>query len=462
MPARKTKVICTIGPASISKIPELMAAGMDCARINTAHGDFESYSSAVRELRRAGDIPIMLDIKGPEIRTRLAKPIHAKAGEKIDFTFKEGAERSFSYDFSGEIENGTKILINNGMIEAEALSVKKGNVTLMFPADSLVENNKGVNIPNTHLNVPPLSEKDKEAIKFAIDNCLDFIALSFTRNAKDVQRVRKLAGRKMHLIAKIENSEGVRKIKEIISASDGIMVARGDLGVEMQSQKVPLVQKDIIKKCNAAAKPVITATQMLESMLFHQAPTRAETSDVANAILDGSDAVMLSGETAVGKYPVESAAEMDKIAIETEPMVRTFLGHGLKEGISGSIAHSIYEISEHSWITKIVVVTRSGFTARIISRFRPKKPVIAVTGTQRASRQLGLLWGVKPVRFESAYIGNIPKITGFLAEEGILHGEDVAIFTGALESAKHASNYISIHKIEDILNAEEKKTGKKA
>lgn len=457
MLARKTKIICTIGPASISKIPALMAAGMDCARINTAHGDFESYLTTVKELRKAGDIPIMLDIKGPEIRTRLSKTIHAKAGEKIDFTFKEGAERSFSYDFSGEIASGTKILINNGMVEAEASSVKKGQVTLMFPSDSLVENNKGVNIPNTHLNIPSLSAKDNEAIKFAVDNNLDFIAISFTRNAKDVQRVRKLAGRKIHLIAKIENSEGVRRINEIISASDGIMVARGDLGVEMQSQKVPLVQKEIIRKCNTAAKPVITATQMLESMITHQAPTRAETSDVANAILDGSDAVMLSGETAVGKYPVESAAEMKKIAIETEPMVRTFLGHEIKEGISGSISHSIYEISEHKWITKIVVVTRSGFTARIISRFRPKKSVIAVTSTLRTSRQLGLLWGVKPVKFENAYIGNIREIACFLVEQGILHGEDVAIFTGALESAKHASNYISIHKIEDILDAEERK-----
>jgi len=457
MDNRKTKIICTIGPASLPKIPQLLAAGMDCARINTAHGDFDEYSAAIKELRKAGDIPIILDIKGPEIRTRLAKPINAKAGETVDFTFKEGSERSFSYDFSGEIEKGTKVLIDNGKITTEAVKVEEGRVTLAFRSDSRVDNNKGVNLPNTRLNVPPLSEKDRKAIAFGVGNSLDFIALSFVRDANDVQRVRELAGQRMQIIAKIENSEGVEKIGEIISAADGVMVARGDLGVEMPSQKIPLIQKSIIRRCNLAAKPVITATQMLESMIENPFPTRAETSDVANAIIDGSDAVMLSGETAIGKHPVESVEEMGKIAAETEPAVKTTLGSEARKGISGSISQSIYHISEHDWINKIIVVTRSGFTARIISRFRPRKQVIAVTPSESVARQLGILWGVHPVRFEDAKISGIPEITGFLAEKNLLEKEDVAIFTGTLDSAKHACNYISIHKVRDIL--ETKKSG---
>ena len=335
---RKTKIVCTIGPASesIEKLTQLMEAGMNVARLNFSHGDHEEHGARIKNIREASkktgkNVAILLDTKGPEIRTHtmVNGTIELQSGSKsiISMTEVEGTPEKFSVTYEGLIDDvqvGSKILLDDGLIglEVEKLDKENGEIHVNVLNTGILKNKKGVNVPGVSVKLPGITEKDANDILFGIEQDVDFIAASFVRRASDVLEIRELLeknnGTHIQIIPKIENQEGVDNIDEILEVSDGLMVARGDLGVEIPAEEVPLVQKDLINKCNAVGKPVITATQMLDSMQSNPRPTRAEASDVANAIFDGTDAIMLSGETAAGNYPVESVQTMHNIASRAE------------------------------------------------------------------------------------------------------------------------------------------------
>ena len=454
---KKTKIVCTIGPASKNKstIKELISAGMNCARINTAYGDILQYETIIKTIRKVSrDFPIMLDIKGPEIRVRLDKDLPIKHSRIFEIGFNKNDSQHFSCDFYGEVSAGQKVFFDNGAIETEIVSKKGGKLQLRSHINSVIKPNKGVNIPNTEIDIPPLTKKDKEVIEFALKNDVAFIALSFTRSAKDVNDLRKkLNGKDIAIIAKIENHQGIKNFDEIMEASEGIMIARGDLGVEIPSEKIPIIQKELINKCNQEGKIVITATQMLESMIMNPMPTRAETSDVANAILDKSDAVMLSGETAVGKFPVRAVETITKISREVEPLIKSDIKMNTTGLISGEIAKAVYIISTHANADKIVCLTRTGFTARMVSRFRMNREIIAVTPNPKVRQHLELAYGVNPVVGKEYETKAIIKNTRMIYKKGLVAKKDLVVFTsGVLSSFMKVSNRIEAHKIEDILN----------
>lgn len=317
---KKTKVLCTIGPSSASKetIVRMVNAGMNGVRVNTAYGEFTQYSSTIDNVREVADIPIVFDIKGPEIRLKAAQKIAVEKGEVLKVGFNS-EEISFNHDFYEKMEVNDAVYIDNGKIRTKVVEKNSRMVHLLFMNGGVLDDGKGVNVPNKKLATTTFRKEDLEIIRFATERGVEYFALSFVRNTHDLENFKsQVSGFEGGLIAKIENSEGVDNFDEILEVADGIMVARGDLGVEIEPEKVPLVQKAIIRKCNQHGKIVITATEMLESMIQQPNPTRAEVSDVANAILDGTDTVMLSGETAIGKYPVEAVEMMARIAGETE------------------------------------------------------------------------------------------------------------------------------------------------
>jgi len=458
VPARgkkKTKVVCTIGPASMTQdnIRRMHAAGMDVVRINTAHGDFEQYDGIIEMTRSVGEIPIMIDLKGPEVRVRTKAPREVETGDVVVAGFDD-EEFTFSYDFYDEVDVGDKITIDDGTIGAIVERKHEGKLHLRILDQGVIQLNKGVNIPGKRLSVPRLSEKDLEAIEYAKDKNVEFLALSFARDASDVANLRRRMGSGLQaIIAKIENQEGVWNASDILEEADALMIARGDLGVEIEYQKVPLIQKDLIKRCNQRGKVVIIATQMLESMVDKPNPTRAETSDVANAILDGSDAVMLSEETAVGKYPVRAVEMMTKIAVEAERMLT---GHITVNGfynISETVSRSIDVLSRSMPLDKIVTLTRSGYTARMIARFRPTQPIIAVASDEMVKRQLELVFGVTPVYAPYHEADDIIlNACRVLVEKGLLEDDDFVLFTaGVRTETPHESNLIEIHKVADLL-----------
>jgi pyruvate kinase len=452
---KKTKIICTVGPASMK--PETMermyAAGMDAVRINTAHGDFDQYDQIIQLTRAVGEIPIIMDLKGPEVRIRTKHPLEVDDGDVIVAGF--GDERlNFSYDFYDQVNVGDRIAIDDGTINTTVQKKTDGNLHLRVLDEGVIQRDKGVNIPGKRLKIAQLSQKDLRAIDYSKQKDVEYLALSFTRDAVDVANLRKrMAGDKQAIVAKIENEEGVRNITEILEEADAVMVARGDLGVEIEYQKVPLVQKDLIRRCNRRGKVVIIATQMLESMVDRATPTRAETSDVANAILDGSDAVMLSEETAIGRYPVRSVEMMTKIAQEAERVLTGQIAVNGFYNISETVSRSIDVISRSMPLDKIVTLTRSGYTARMIARFRPRQPIIAVASDRMVKRQLELVYGVTPVyaRYHEAddIILNACQI---LVEDGRLEPDDYVLFTaGVRTEIPHESNLIEIHRVSDLL-----------
>jgi pyruvate kinase len=459
-PRKKTKVVCTVGPGSMNPetIKRMHAAGMDVVRINTAHGDFDQYDRIIHITREVGEIPIMLDLKGPEVRIRAEAPREVDTGDMVVAGFDD-EELTFSYDFYDEVDVGDKITIDDGTIVAIVERKQEGKLHLRILDEGEIQKNKGVNIPGKRLGVPRLSKKDLEAIDYAKQNNVEFLALSFTRDASDVANLRRRVGAgKQAIIAKIENQEGVWNASEILEESDGLMVARGDLGVEIEYQKVPLIQKDLIRRCNQRGKVVIIATQMLESMVDSPAPTRAETSDVANAILDGSDAVMLSEETAIGKYPVKSVEMMAKIALEAERVLKGQINSNGFYNISETVSRSIDVLANSMPLDKIVTLTRSGYTARMIARFRPKQPIIAVASDEMVKRQLELVFGVTPVyaRYHEAddIILNACQV---LVDKGFLEESDHVLFTaGVRTQIVHESNLIEIHKVADLLRVANK------
>ena len=450
---KKTKIICTIGPASLSQniLTKMYRAGMNGARINTAYGTLDQYRLIISSLREVADIPIIIDIKGPEIRLKTKGRRIINKGDVLEVGKDEII--SFNNNIYEHLDVGDNVLIDNGRLRTQVIGKQESALKLLAATSGEIDDGKGVNIPNKKLAVPTLSNKDLEIIDLATENDAEFIALSFTRNAQDVNNLKKKAkGFKGAIIAKIENSESIDKFNEILEAADGIMVARGDLGVEIEPEKVPLMQKLIIRKCNQRGKTVVTATEMLESMTYQPIPTRAEVSDVANAILDGTEVIMLSGETAVGKYPVESVWMMSRIANETERAVESHIEDEGFINISDTISKAVQRVCQEMPVDKVVTLTRSGYTARMISRFKTIQPIIAVTPSKRVKRQLELSFGVYPVH--SDYLkedDHILATANKLHSMGLIRDQDTILFTAAFRTSKpHSSNLIEIHNIKEL------------
>lgn len=415
---RRTKIICTIGPASekYEILKELIESGLNICRLNFSHGDHEEHGSRIDNIIKIREelklpIAIMLDTKGPEIRTGRFKGGVAELKEGQTFTITsreiEGDNTICSVSYKGlpqDVERGSRILIDDGLVSLKVNDVKGEDIVCTVENSGTIGDHKGVNVPGTKLNLPAITQKDVDDIEFGIKKGIDMIAASFVRKAADVIAIRRLledndAGHIL-IISKIENREGVENIDEIIKVSDGIMVARGDLGVEIPIEEIPIVQKRIIEKCNKAGKPVVTATQMLDSMIRNPRPTRAEVTDVANAILDGTDAIMLSGETAQGKYPVEAFKTMSKIAekIETYINYKENLDKNVDYNISmtNAISHATCTTARDIGATAIITSTISGYTARMVSKYRPSAPIIAVTPNKDVARRLSMFGAYIP------------------------------------------------------------------
>lgn len=474
---RKTKIVCTIGPASesVETLMELMKAGMNVARLNFSHGNHEEHGARIKNIREAAKnlektVAILLDTKGPEIRTHTMEngEIQLKAGNEVIISMEEvvGTTERFSITYSGlidDVEKGSKILLDDGLIELEVLDKGNNEIRTKILNSGILKNKKGVNVPNVVVNLPAMTEKDAQDILFGIEQNVDFIAASFVRKAQDVLAIRELLeknnGASIQIIPKIENQQGVENIDEIIEVSDGLMVARGDLGVEIPAEDVPLVQKSLIKKCNTAGKPVITATQMLDSMQRNPRPTRAEASDVANAIFDGTDAIMLSGETAAGSYPVEAVQTMDRIASKAETALsfQELLTNRRKESevtitdaISQSVAHTALNLN----VKAIITPTESGSTAQSISKYRPKAPIIAVTPNNKISRKLALVWGVqtkvgKPTDSTDEMLDN--AVQDALETGVVSHGDLVILTAGVPVGTPGTTNLMKVHIIGDVI-----------
>lgn len=473
---RKTKIVCTIGPASnsIEVIRELINAGMDVARLNFSHGTHEEHRASIIKLRQAAaetgkNIAVMLDTKGPEIRIGVLKggKVTLKEGSQVVLTTEEveGDETRISVTYKGlpsAVQPGNTILLSDGMIGLKVIEAGEKEVKCEVVFGGELTDHKGVNLPGIHLDLPALTEKDIDDINFGIDNDVDFIAASFVRRAADVLAIRRLLESRdadIHIIAKIENEEGVKNLDEIIKVADGIMVARGDLGVEIPAEDVPLIQKRIIEKCNREGRPVVTATQMLESMIHNPRPTRAEASDVANAILDGTDAVMLSAETAAGKYPVEAVKMMVRIAERTEDALD--YGQLLQRRaaaaprtLTDAISHATCTTAQDLGAAAIITSTKSGFTARMVSKYRPRAPVIAVSPVERVLRKLRIVWGVQPLEIkQSANTDEMIKdaIDVTLKKGFIKCGDLVVITAGVPAGVPGTTNLLKVHIVGEVL-----------
>lgn len=422
---RKTKIICTLGPAvdSDERITQIINAGMDCARLNFSHGTHEEQEVRLNRVRRiAGElnrhIPILLDTKGPEIRLKDFENGSVVVEKGSLFTFDTDKETpgtkeriGLTYDkLAKNVEAGTKILVDDGKIELKVTAIKGSKVICKVITGGKLSNHKSINIPNVEIPMPYLNDVDKSDLLFGIEHNVEYIAASFVRCADDLKKLRKFlkdnGGQDIKVISKIENGQGINNFDEILELSDGIMVARGDMGVEINFEKIPAIQKMMIEKCNREGKIVVTATQMLESMTENPRPTRAEVSDVANAIYDGTTVIMLSGESAAGRHPVEAVRTMANIAVNAENTINYYEKYvdssaDMEPNLKNAICASAYNAAKYLDAKAIVVLTRSGATANILSRFHPECPVIAATISERGRNQLNLVWGITPVAAEN-------------------------------------------------------------
>lgn len=419
---RKTKIICTLGPATDKPgvLKDMISAGMNVARINFSHQDHDTHLKRIDELKALREelgVPIALlaDTKGPEIRLGRIEngPVTLKEGQSFVLSTKDvpGNDNRAAISYSGlpgDVKKGTTILIDDGLVEMEVASITDTEITCIVKNEGEISSNKGINVPGVELSIPYISSRDRSDIRFAVEHDFDFIAASFTRSAQDILMIREELDRMgchdMKIIAKIENAQGVTNIDQIISVVDGIMVARGDMGVEIALEEIPVIQKMLIKKAYIEGKQVITATQMLESMMHNPRPTRAESTDVANAIYDGTSAIMLSGETAAGHYPVEAVKTMARIALRTEHDIdykKRFNHRGELEidlcSITNAISHATCAAAHDLSAAAIITVTKSGTTAKMISKFRPECPIIGCATSDKVMRQMNLSWGVTPI-----------------------------------------------------------------
>ena len=462
---KKTKIICTMGPRTMDKIilKELIAGGMNVARFNFSHGSYEEHAERIALVRQVSEqlgipVALVLDTKGPEIRTGLLKD-----GKKVsleqgkEFTLyteeREGDETGCSITYQQlvyDVRKGDTILIDDGLIGLEVQRVSADKIECIIKNGGELGERKGVNVPNVKIHLPGVTQKDREDILFGIEQGVDYIAASFVRNSDCIMDIREILednhGRDIGIIAKIENAEGVENIDEILDAADGIMVARGDLGVEIPADQVPHIQKKIIHKCNRKCKPVVTATQMLDSMIRNPRPTRAEAGDVANAIYDGSDAIMLSGETAMGKYPVEAVRMMAKIAETTEAHLdysnlQKLNKKQRKKDISMAVGFASVSTAEILKASCLVVPTMTGYTARMISSLRPKTPIYAISPSEQAVRRMQLYWGVyaMPGETEDSTRHMITNSMKIILRRKLIKKGELAVFT----AGDQATNMVS-------------------
>lgn len=475
--AKRTKIVCTLGPSSntVEGIEGLLLAGMNVVRINFSHGSHEDHKKSIGYVRQVArkykySIPILMDLQGPKIRVGQMKDGGQiiKEGAIVKITTEDliGDSETIPIDYANltkDATEGNQILVDDGLLELKI--IKKSDTYLMAKVvvGGLLKSRKGVNLPDVKISMSSLTEKDIADLEFGLDVGVDFVAMSFVRSARDVQDVVSRVRAKNSnagVIAKIEKPEAVEVIDEIIEEADGIMVARGDLGIEIPSEQVPLVQKKIIERCRIAGKPVITATQMLDSMINNPRATRAESSDVANAVVDGTDAVMLSGETAAGKYPIEAVKTMAKIIRSVEENSDAIY-YSLKykkpdwkeKQVIESLAYSCVTLAENVDAKAISTITHSGNTAKRIAKFRPRVPIIAFTESQIVRRQLNLVWGVQSVRLDEIFDTDmsVKMMEEYLVKHGMVNkGDRIIIATGMPLAKRGRTNMIKVSTIDEV------------
>ncbi|MBC2578080.1 pyruvate kinase [Peptostreptococcus russellii] len=470
---KKTKIVCTMGPATDSDdiLRELALNGLNVCRFNFSHGSHEEHKERMDRTKRIREelnmpIAILLDTKGPEIRTGdFEEAIVLDEGEKFVVTMDDciGNRERCTVSYKGMINDvkvGDTILIDDGLVALKITEIKGNDIITVVENSGKVSSKKGVNLPGVVINLPAITDKDISDIKFGIEQGIDFIAASFVRKASDVLEIRKILEENgaddIQIISKIESHEGVENIDSIIQVSDGIMIARGDMGVEIPSEEVPIVQKMIIRKCNEISKPVITATQMMDSMIRNPRPTRAEVTDVANAIYDGTDAIMLSGETAAGKYPIEAVSTMNRIALRTEETLEYKISSfGKKEiTVTDAISHATCTTAMDLEAQAIITCTSSGYTTKQVSKFRPLAPIIAATQSDRVMRKLSLNWGTYPVKSELGQNTDEVIENSIIAarENGFVNTGDTVVVTAGVPVGKIGkTNLIKVSVIADFL-----------
>ncbi len=473
--SKRTKIVCTLGPSSntVEGIEGLLRAGMNVVRINFSHGSHEDHKKTIGYVRQVASkykysIPILMDLQGPKIRVGQMKDGGQiiKEGAIVKITTEDvvGDSEIIPIDYENlndDATEGNQILIDDGLMELKVIKKGDGYLMAKVVVGGLLKSRKGVNLPDVKISMSSLTEKDIADLEFGLDVGVDFVAMSFVRSARDVQDVVSRVRAKNSnagVIAKIEKPEAVEVIDEIIEEADGIMVARGDLGIEIPSEQVPLVQKKIIERCRIAGKPVITATQMLDSMIINPRATRAESSDVANAVVDGTDAVMLSGETAAGKYPVEAVKTMAKIIRSVEENSDAIY-YSLKykkpdwkeKQVIESLAYSCVTLAENVDAKAISTITHSGNTAKRIAKFRPRVPIIAFTESQIVRRQLNLVWGVQSVRLDEIFDTDmsVKMMEDYLVKHGMVNkGDRIIIATGMPLAKRGRTNMIKVSSID--------------
>ena len=468
---RKTKIVCTLGPSTDREgvLREMILAGMNVARFNFSHGTHEEHKArldTLKALREELDAPVaaMLDTRGPEIRLKdfAGGAVQLTAGQTFTLTTAEVEgdvnHCSITYaELPEDVKPGDAILLDDGLVRLTVLETTGTEIRCRVENSGKMKNHKGVNVPGVRLNMPYINQRDREDLLFGVEQGFDYVAASFVRSAADVRELRNLldkAGSRIRIIAKIENQEGVSNLPEILEAADGIMVARGDMGVEIDFTEIPMIQKNMIAQCVACGKPVITATQMLDSMMENPRPTRAEITDVANAIYDGTSAIMLSGETAAGKYPVEAVETMDAIARRTEENVccEPPLRKRKKEklSITAAVAHAACTTAQEIGADAILTVSQRGTTARLVSRFHPGTPIIACLLDQQVRRQMALYWGVEPIMMP--YASSTDELVDFAvqaaAQAGVVHEGDLVVVTaGVPVGVAGTTNMIRIQQV---------------
>jgi len=473
---KKTKIICTVGPSTDKSgiLEAMLEAGMNVARFNFSHGTHEDHAARIALVRKASEntgksVALLLDTKGPEMR--IGKFAEGKVqlieGQKFVLTTRDiaGSDSEVSVNHKllpSEVSSGDKILLSDGLIGLNVEYVEGQDIITTVLNSGQISNLKRVAVPGVAVNLPFLSEQDIADILFGAKNDMDFVAASFVQRAADVLAIRRVledVGVTMDIIAKIENAEGVHNIDEILKVVDGIMVARGDLGVEIPTEEVPIVQKMLIDKCNKAGKPVITATQMLESMMANPRPTRAEASDIANAIMDGTDVIMLSGETASGQYPLEAVEMMAKIAIRTEESL-SYSSLLLSQGISlqrsstDAISHATVQVAHELNAAAIVTSTERGYTPRMVSKYRPQAPIVAITPHLKTIRRMQMLWGVQPVHGVQSQNSDdmvANSVDSALKSGAIKEGDLIVITAGVPVGMSGTTNMLRVYVVGDVL-----------
>ena len=473
---RKTKIICTLGPSTEDEdiLRQLILSGMDVARINMSHGTHDEHRQKIEKLKKIRselDLPvaILLDTKGPEIRTgNFPEKVILENGQQFTLTTVpcDGDREHCSITFEGlpgDVDIGTKILIDDGLIELEVKSKTETEINCVVKNGGPVSSHKGINVPDITLSLPFLSERDKEDLKFGIEQDVDFVAASFTRSADDLNEMISFldqnGGEDIRIIAKIENKDGVNNIDDILRVSDGIMVARGDLGVEIPFEEIPIIQKMLIRKTRNSDKPVITATQMLDSMIKNPRPTRAETTDVANAIYDGTSVIMLSGETAAGAYPVEAVKTMANIAETTEKNINYIdrfnkLDISERPDVTSAISHATCTTAHDLGAAAIITVSKSGSTSRMLSKYRPECPIISGTPSENVWRQTNMSWGVCPVMIEEKHNTDdlIEHVIETAQKKGLLNNGDLVVLTAGVPlGVSGTTNLMKVHLVGNIL-----------